>query len=162
MKMPQSLMAGIFHQFNEKWAFLGSVGWDDWSRFSRIHVRVDGTGLNRVVDAGFDDTWHVGVATEYQYSPKWMFTAGFSYDSSIMKGSERPLTLPIGHMYRYGLGVKYRKGDDLLLGAGLSFLWEGDLPTIPAGSADDPASGGRVSGEYKNVSITFLSLYVQW
>jgi long-subunit fatty acid transport protein len=91
-----------------------------------------------------------------------MFTAGFSYDSSIMKGSERPLTLPIGHMYRYGLGVKYRKSDDLTLGAGLSFLWEGDLKTIPAGSADDPASGGQVSGEYKNVSITFLSLYVQW
>lgn len=162
MKMPQSVQAGIFHQFNDKWAFLGSVGWDDWSRFSRVHVRVDGTGLNRTVDAGFKDSWHVGVATEYQYSPKWMYTAGFSYDSAIMDSSERPLTLPIGAMYRYGLGVKYRKSDDLLLGAGLSFLWEGDLKTIPAGSADDPASGGRVSGEYKNVSITFLSFYVQW
>ena len=88
-----------------------------------------------------------------------MFTAGFSYDSSIMKGSERPITLPIGHMYRYGLGVKYRKSDDLLMGAGLSFLWEGDLGTMPAGSE---VSGGRVSGEYKNVSITFLSFYAQW
>jgi long-chain fatty acid transport protein len=159
MKMPQSIQAGIFHQFNDKWAFLGSVGWDDWSRFSRVHVKVDGTGVNEDTHAGFDDTWHVGLATEYQYSPKWMFTAGFSYDSSMMKSSQRPLTLPIGHMYRYGLGVKYRKSDDLLMGAGLSFLWEGDLGTMPAGSE---VSGGRVSGEYKNVSITFLSLYVQW
>ena len=115
--------------------------------------------LNEDTHAGFDDTWHVGLATEYQYSPKLMFTAGFSYDSSMMKSSQRPLTLPIGHMYRYGLGVKYRKSDDLLMGAGLSFLWEGDLGTMPAGSE---VSGGRVSGEYKNVSITFLSLYVQW
>ena len=155
IKMPQSIQAGIFHQFNDKWAFLGSVGWDDWSRFSRIHVKVDGTGVNRVVHAGFDDTWHVGGATEYQYSPKWMFTAGFSYNSSMAKGSTRPLELPIGHMYRYGLGVTYRKNDDLTLGAGLSFLWEGDMKTKPAGSS---VSGGRVSGEYKNVSITFLSL----
>jgi long-chain fatty acid transport protein len=162
MKMPQSIQAGIFHQFNDKWAFLGSVGWDDWSEFSRVHVRVDGTGLNRTVNAGFDDTWHVGVATEYQYSPKWMFTAGFSYDSPMSKGSTRPITLPLGAMYRYGAGVKYRKSDNLTLGAGLSFLWEGDLKTIPVGSADDPASGGRVSGEYKNVSITFLSFYAQW
>jgi long-chain fatty acid transport protein len=163
IKMPQSLMAGIFHQFNDQWAFLGSVGWDDWSEFSKVHIRVDGTGLSETVHAGFDDTWHVGLATEYQYSPKWMFTAGFSYDSSMSKGSTRPMELPIGHMYRYGLGVKYSKSDDLLLGAGLSFLWEGDMKTIAAGtgSADNP-SGGRVSGEYKDVSITFLSLYAQW
>jgi long-chain fatty acid transport protein len=159
MKMPQSIMAGIFHQYNDQWAFLGSVGWDDWSQFERIHVKVDGTGVNRVVNAGFDDTWHFGVATEYQYSPKWMLTAGFSYDSSMAKGSTRPTTLPLGAMYRYGLGLKYRKSDDLTLGGGLSFLWEGDLKTIPTGT---PVSGGRVSGEYKNVSITFLSFFVQW
>jgi hypothetical protein len=29
-------------------------------------------------------------------------------------------------------------------------------------SSGSPVSGGQVSGEYKNVSITFLSLYVQW
>jgi long-subunit fatty acid transport protein len=74
-------------------------------------------------------------------------------------GSTRPITLPLGKMYRYGLGFKYRKSDDLLLGAGLSFLWEGDMKVISSGS---PVSGGQVSGEYKNVSITFLSLYVQW
>ena len=158
MKMPQSVMAGIFHQVNDQWAILGSVGWDDWSRFGRIRVKVDDTGINRIVDAGFDDTWHFGAATQYQYNPKLMLTAGFSYDSSLAKGSNRPITLPMGPMYRYGLGLKYRKSDDLLLGAGLSFLWEGDLKVKPAGG---PLSG-QVSGEYKNVSITFLSFYVQW
>jgi long-chain fatty acid transport protein len=159
MKMPQSLMAGIFHQFNDQWAFLGSVGWDDWSQFERIHVKVDGTGINRVVHANFDDVWHFGVATEYQYTPKWMFTAGFSYDTSMATGSNRPIELPLGAMYRYGLGFKYQKSDDLLFGGGLSFLWEGDLKVKQAGS---PMSGGVVDGKYENVSITLLSLYVQW
>jgi len=159
MKMPQSVMAGIFHQVNDEWAILGSVGWDDWSRFSRVHVRVDGTGINRVVDAGFDDTWHFGVGTQYQYSPKLMLTAGFSYDSSMSTGSTRPIMLPLGAMYRYGLGFKYQKSDNLLFGGGLSFLWEGDLKVKKAGS---PVSGGVVDGKYENVSITFLSFYVQW
>ena len=158
MKMPQSVMAGIFHQVNDEWAILGSVGWDDWSRFSRVHVRVDGTGINRVVDAGFDDTWHVGVGTQYQYNPKLMLTAGFSYDSSMSDSDTRPITLPLGSMYRYGVGFKYKKSDDLLLGGGLSFLWEGDLNVKPAGNA----ARGQVSGQYENVSITFLSFYVQW
>jgi len=158
MKMPQSVMAGVFHQVNDQWAVLGSVGWDDWSRFSRIHVRVDGTGVNRVVDAGFDDTWHFGVGTQYQYNPKLMLTAGFSYDSSMSTGSTRPIMLPLGDMYRYGLGFRYQKNDDLLLGGGLSFLWEGDLNVKPGGGGAE----GQVSGQYDNVYITFLSLYVQW
>jgi long-chain fatty acid transport protein len=159
IKMPQSLMAGIFHQFNDQWAFLGSVGWDDWSEFERVHVKVDGTGVNRVVHANFDDTWHVGVGAQYQYNPSWMYTAGFSYDSSLTSSSNRPMELPLGAMYRYGLGFKYKKSDKLTLGGGLSILWEGDLKYKSAGT---PVSGGVVSGEYKNVSITFLSLYAEW
>jgi len=158
MKMPQSLMAGIFHQVNDAWALLGSVGWEDWSRFARIHVRVDGSEINRVVDAGFDDTWHFGVGTQYQYTPELMLTAGFSYDSSMSTGSTRPIMLPLGAMYRYGLGFKYRKNEDLLLGGGLSFFWEGDLKVKKSGGG----AGGQVSGQYDNVYITFLSFYVQW
>ncbi len=159
MKMPQSLMAGVFHQFNDKWAFLGSVGWEDWSQFSRVHLKIDALGLNRVEHAGFDDIWHFGVGAQYQYTPKWMLTAGFSYDTSMSTGATRPLELPLGAMYRYGLGFKYKKSENLLLGGGLSFLWEGDLNVKQAGT---PVSGGVVSGQYKNVSITFLSFYVQW
>ena len=159
MKMPQSLTGGIFHQFNDQWAFLGSVGWDDWSEFSRVHVKVSSAGVNRVVHAGFDDTWHFGVGAQYQYTPKWMFTAGFSYDSGLASNSNRPIELPLGDMYRYGLGFKYKKSEDLLFGGGLSFLWEGDLKVEQAGS---DVSGGVVDGKYENVSITFLSLYVQW
>jgi long-chain fatty acid transport protein len=143
MKMPQSLMAGIFHQVNDQWAVLGSVGWDDWSQFERVHVKVDGTGINRVVHANFDDVWHFGVGAQYQYTPKWMFTAGFSYDSSMTTGSNRPIELPLGAMYRYGLGFKYQKSDNLLFGGGLSFLWEGDLKVKQAGT---PVSGGVVDG----------------
>ena len=29
--------------------------------------------VNRVVDEGFDDTYHYGVAAQYQYTPKLMF-----------------------------------------------------------------------------------------
>jgi long-chain fatty acid transport protein len=157
MKMPQSLMAGIFHQVNDEWAILGSVGWDDWSRFGRVRVNLEGIGVNRTVDEGFDDTWHFGVGAEYRYTPKLTLTGGFSYDSSMSDSDTRPILLPLGAMYRYGLGFKYKKSDDLLLGGGLSFLWEGDLKVKPAGG---PATG--VSGQYDNVSITFLSGYVQW
>jgi long-chain fatty acid transport protein len=153
MKMPQSLMAGIYHRVNDRWTVLGSVGWDEWSSFSRVQVVVEGTNINTQVNAGFRDTWHFGLATEYQYSPKWTLTGGVSYDTSMASGATRPLVLPLGTMTRYGLGFEYKQSEELTLGGGLSFLWEGNLPTKPTGG---------VSGKYENVSITFLSFYARW
>jgi long-chain fatty acid transport protein len=158
LKMPQTIMGGVYHRINEKWAILGSVGWDDWSRFGRVQIDVGIDDAGTTVDADFDDTWHFGVGAEYQYTPKLTLTAGFSYDSSMSKASTRPINLPLGEMYRYGVGFKYRKSDDVTLGAGFSFLWEGDLKIKPSGNEDK----GFVTGQYDNVYLAFLSLYVQW
>ena len=158
MKMPQSIMAGVYHRLNDQWALLGSVGWDDWSRFGRVNVDLSGTEPEARVDAGFDDTWHFGVGAEYQYSPDVMLTAGFSYDSSMSDSDTRPINMPLGHMYRYGVGFKYRKSDKVTLGGGFSFLWEGDLPIKTAGNEQK----GFVGGQYDNVFLSFLSFYIQW
>jgi len=158
MKMPQSVMAGGYHRINERWAILGSVGWDDWSRFGRVNVDLSGTEPSTTVDLGFDDTWHVGVGAEYQYNPELMLTAGFSYDSSMSDSDTRPINLPLGEMYRFAGGLKYRTSNDLTLGTGLSFLWMGDLEVKQAGNARE----GFVSGQYDNIFLTFLSFYIQW
>ena len=76
----------------------------------------------------------------------------------MSKASTRPINLPLGEMYRYGVGFKYRKSDDVTLGAGFSFLWEGDLKIKPSGNEDK----GFVTGQYDNVYLAFLSLFVQW
>ena len=158
MKMPQSIMAGVYHRFNDQWAMLGSVGWEDWSRFGKVNVDVSGTEPEARIDAGFDDTWHFGIGAEYQYTPELMLTAGFSYDSSMMDSDTRPINLPLGDMYRYAAGFKFRKSDHLTLGGGLSFLWMGDMEVKQAGNPKE----GFVSGQYDDVFLTFLSFYIQW
>ena len=158
MKMPQSIMAGVYHRLNDRWAILGSVGWDDWSSFGLVNVDTSGDVPETTVDLGFDDTWHFGAGAEYQYNPQLMLTVGFSYDSSMMDSDTRPINLPLGEMYRYAAGFKYLKSDDLTLGGGLSFLWMGDLEVKQAGNAGE----GFVSGQYDNLFLTFLSFYVQW
>jgi len=158
MKIPRSIMTGVYHRFNDKWAILGSVGWDDWSSFGRVNVNLSGTKVDTTVDAGFDDTWHLGVGAEYQYNSQLMLTVGFSYDSSMMDSDTRPINLPLGDMYRFAGGFKYRMSNGVTLGSGLSFLWMGDLEVKQAGNGIE----GFVSGQYDNLFIPFLSFYVQW
>ena len=153
MQMPQSLMTGIHHRVDDRWTVLGSVGWDEWSSFGRAQVVVEGTNINTVVNDGFRDVWHFGLAAEYQHSPTWTLTGGVAYDTSPASDATRPLVLPLGAQTRFALGFEFQKREDLTLGGGLSFLWEGNLPTKPTGG---------VSRKYENVSITFLSFYARW
>ena len=153
IKMPQTIHAGIHHQWNDDLALLGSVGWEEFSRFSRVQVGLDHTGVSTTLDEDFRDVWHLGLGAEYQYKPKWELTAGFSFDSSMASDRTRPIVLPLGAMYRYALGFKHHVRDDLTVGGGLSWIWEGNLPV-------KETSG--VNGKYSRVSISVLSFYARW
>jgi long-chain fatty acid transport protein len=158
MNMPQAVNFGAFHQLTDKWALMGSVGWEDWSRFGSIDVEVDSAGNSRSVKLKTRDVWHFGLGAQYQYTPEWLLTAGFSYDTSMSSDANRPIMLPLGHMYRYGAGFEYKKREDLTVGAGLDFVWEGNVPIAKTGNA----VAGMVDGKYENAYFVFASVYASW
>jgi long-chain fatty acid transport protein len=153
VKMPQTITGGIHHQWNDKLALLGSVGWEEWSRFGKVQVGLDDTGVHTTLDEDFRDTWHFGVGGEYKYSPDWELTAGFVVDTSMSSDRTRPIVIPIGTLYRYAIGFKHQVRDDLMVGGGLSWIWEGNLPVKDTGD---------VAGKYDRVSISILSFYARW
>ena len=149
IKMPQTIHAGIHHQLNDKLALLGSIGWEEFSRFGKVQVRVEGTEISTTLDEDFRDVWHFGVGAEYKYKPNLELTAGFSLDTSMSSDRTRPIVIPLGSMYRYGIGFKHKTPKNRILGGGLTWIWEGNLPIKPAGD---------VEGQYNNVSIWVFSL----
>jgi len=155
MKMPQSVMLGVFHDINDKWAVLGSVGWEEWSRFGHVEVSVDGSP-DVTTDLKYENTYHVGIGAQYQYDSKWRYSAGYSYDSALSKGKHRSAAIPMGEMSRFGGGVEYKKRSDLTVGAAMDIMWEGDL------SLNGSSNGGTLSGEYENVFLAFFAVYAKW
>ena len=153
IKMPQSVHVAVHHQWDDKLALLGSVGWEEFSEFGKVQVEGNATGINTTLDADFRDVWHFGVGAEYKYKPRWEVTAGVSLDTSMSTDRTRPIVIPLGSMYRYAIGVKHQKREDLTLGGGLTFIWEGNLPIKDTGG---------VSGKYQNVSIWIASVYARW
>jgi long-chain fatty acid transport protein len=151
--MPQTISAAIHHQWDDKWALLGSVGWEEFSKFGKVQVGLANTGIHTTLDEGFRDVWHFGVGTEYKYAPGWEMTGGFSVDSSMSSDRTRPITIPLGTLYRYAIGFKHKVRDDLTIGGGLTWLWEGNLPIKDTGG---------VAGKYNRASLTFLSFYARW
>jgi long-chain fatty acid transport protein len=159
MRVPQMVMFSAYHELNPKWAIMGNVGWQDWSRFGKVDVGINTANpTSLTVDSHYKDTWHGALGVQYQHSPAWTFTGGIAYDSSAVDDDNRTVTVPMGEVWGFGLGAQYSFKPNLTLGAAYEFAWLGDMPV-------DQQRGplaGRVAGEFGNSTMNFFGLNLKW
>lgn len=161
MTVPQTVTLSLFQQLDRRWAFLGSVNWQDWSEFGDIAVQVDTTALgsqSRTVDAGFKDTWHLSLGTQYQATEQLMWNFGVAYDSSAVSDSNRTFTMPMGESWRIATGATYALNKDTDVNVSWVMNWLGDMPVDQTKSV----SGNRTSGQFDNNWIQALSGNMTW
>jgi long-chain fatty acid transport protein len=157
--MPRALMFSAYHELGDRLALMGNLGWQDWSQFGKVGVSVTAEDTsNLTFDRNYKDTWHVALGAQYRVAKPWLLTAGVSYDSSMMDDKDRTPDLPLGESWRFGLGARYDWSENLAFGAGYTLLWSGDLDM----DVNRGPLAGRLSGTYENVSMHFISLYLNW
>ena len=161
VNVPQQVMASMFHQMNDRWAVLGSVGWQQWSRFGQVQLGIDSsnpTGLT--TDLDFKDTWHVAAGAEYRISPPWLLNFGVGYDSAFQDSSNVSPSLPANSAWRFGVGAQNDVSKTFSWGIAGEYAYGGTLD-VNQQSAVPVALGGRgnLVGSYNNTGILFLGAY---
>jgi long-chain fatty acid transport protein len=165
IKVPQGVMLSAFHQLNDRWALLGSAGWQQWSKFGMVEASASDTSNPTSVtkDLGFKDTWHLALGAQFQATPAWRLDAGMAYDSTFQDSSNVSPMLPANSAWRFGTGVRHQSSDRFAWGVAAEYaygatLGVSDQSTLP------PALGGRgnLSGSYGNTGIFFLAVNVDW
>jgi long-chain fatty acid transport protein len=164
IKVPQQVMGSVFAQVNDRWAVLGSIGWQQWSKFGEVQLGVDNpnnpTSLTTAIP--FKDTWHVAAGAQYRLSDPWTLNFGVAYDSGFQGGSVSPL-LPTNAAWRFGVGAEQRLSKTAKWGVAADYLYGGNLD-LNLQSTNPVALGGRgnVVGSYGNVGILFMGVYGNW
>lgn len=154
MKVPQTVMASIYHELNEKWAVMGNAGWQNWSKFGMVDVSVNAQNqTNTTTDLNFNDTWHTAGGVQYKIAPDWLVSTGVAYDSALIDSKYMIPTLPIGDTIRWGLGVQHDLSAATTVGLAYELAYSGD---VVVNQQRGPLTG-RLAGEYSNVTIQFLS-----
>jgi long-chain fatty acid transport protein len=164
--IPQQVMGSIFHQIDDRWAVLGSVGWQQWSQFGQIQIGVNDstnpTSLTTSID--FKDTWHGAVGAQYRISEPWLLNFGVAYDSGYQSSSSNvsPL-LPSNAAWRFGVGAEYRMSKTIFTGVAVEYLYGGTLDTNIT-STVPVALGGRgdLVGSYNTTGVLFFAAYLNW
>lgn len=145
---PQQVMGSVYHRLNERWAVMGNLGWQEWSKFSDSTLEVGGTG--GAISLLLQDTWHMAVGAQYTLNEQTKLNAGAAFDTSMYENqSQTSFALPNGDTWRLGAGMQYALSAESDLGVAIAY----------AHSEDSYSPSALVSGRYDNPYIIFMSVH---
>jgi long-chain fatty acid transport protein len=163
--VPQQVMASAFSKIDERWAVMGNVGWQQWSKFGEVEVGIENTRnpQNLATALDFKDTWHVAVGAQYRPSGPWTLNFGVAYDSGFQSGSNVSPLLPVNAAWRFGVGGEQQVSKTFKWGVAGELLYGGTLD-VDQRSALPPALGGRgnLAGSFDNTASIIFSAYGNW
>jgi long-chain fatty acid transport protein len=159
MEVPQQVTLSGLYQVTSYWSVMGNVGWQNWSAFSEFPVGISAAEQKTVdVNLHFSDTCQIAIGQQLRIGDKWLWSAGFAYDSSPVSKANRVPMLPLDRQLRYGTGIQYKINEDMTAGGAWEFMDGGRGPF----SANRGPLAGTLQGHYSTNYLNFLAVDLIW
>jgi long-chain fatty acid transport protein len=164
IKVPQGVMGSVFHQLNDRWAVLGSLGWQQWSKFGKAEVGVDSSNpVSLTTNLNYKDTWHVAVGAQHRLSDPWTLNFGIAYDSAFQDSSNVSPALPANAAWRFGVGGQNQVSKTFSWGIAGEYAYGGTLDVNKQSAAPVGLGGrGNLVGSYDNAGVFFIAANLNW
>ena len=147
---PQVIRGSLYHKINDKFALLGTIGWEQWSDFESIVI--SGPNQEIALPKNWDDTWHFSGGIHYMPNETWLLQAGITYDTNPSEAIYRTPDMPIDRQWRYAVGAQYTVRENLTVGGAFQYA--------DYGSAD--IENDLLLGNYSDNQIYFFALNANW
>jgi len=159
MEVPQQVMASVLYDVTPKFSLMGNIGWQNWSAFGQFPIGISARKQRTVTaNLNFSDTCQIAIGQQFRFGEKWLWSAGFAYDSSTVSKANRVPTMPLDRQLRYGTGIQYQINRDITAGAAWEFMDGGPAPY----SVRRGPLAGTLQGHYSTNYFNFLALNVIW
>jgi long-chain fatty acid transport protein len=139
-----------YHELNDQWALLGTIGWEDWSSFKDVNISTDSGSAD--IPRDWHDTWKFAAGVHYRPVKKWLLQLGMSYDTSPVDKEDRTADMPIDRQIRYATGIQYKWSERLSTGAQFVYADYGKAKI----------DSDQLRGDYKRNDIFFFALNANW
>lgn len=142
--LPQLINVGLKYDATDDLKFFMSLGWEDWSTFSKNRLNIAGgaAATTQSLDRNFKDTYHIGVGLAYDFGETQRIAAGVLYDSSPVDDKDRTADMPFDEQFQFSMGWGSRGQGRWGYSLAASYLYLGD------GKIDQTAQGVRFKGEF--------------
>jgi long-chain fatty acid transport protein len=141
-RLPQRIVAGVYHQMDSGNYYTADVAWMEFSKFGTTNIAWDGTDLRYDDDGAYNDIWALTLGAGFPMG-KYTWKAGVFYMSSPVDDDERTLAMALDRVIGIGGGVSFPLEDTRYVDLNLNLINLGDAPVDTGASA----VRGRVVGE---------------
>jgi len=147
LDLAQAVRVGDYHEINDQWAVLGTVGWEDWSTVDSLLVNTNGGGGS--IPRNWNDTYHFSVGAHYKPVDDWLLQAGVTYDISPVDAKDRTADMPIDRQIRLAVGAQHQLSETMTVGGSLEYIDLGNS------RISDP---NTLTGDYQTNRAFFFAL----
>jgi len=151
LPLVQWVRTGIYHELNDRFALLGTVGWEDWSRLENVSLSTS-TGGSAALPRNWKDTWHFAGGVHYRLSDPWLLQFGIAYDTSPVDAEDRTADMPIDRQIRLNIGAQYAKSEKLTISGAFEYADLGDAEI----------NSSNLIGSYKNNDLLAFIINFNW
>jgi long-chain fatty acid transport protein len=90
MTEPQQVMASALYEIIPNLKLMGNVGWQNWTEFGELPVGISARNQTSIeANLHFSDTYQIAIGQQYRIAERWLWSAGFAYDSSPVSQANR-------------------------------------------------------------------------
>ncbi|QZE15741.1 outer membrane protein transport protein [Halosquirtibacter laminarini] len=139
-------------QYMGDFELLFDVGYTNWKSFDYQPIILQeeySVEMNR----DWQDTYRIGIGTNYFINDQWTARAGVSYDTSPVEDQYRTPDLPLCEIWRFGVGGTKKLGEKMNLSLSYNFMYGPDNKI----DQTSPIRGDLV-GEYDPTNVHTIAI----
>jgi long-chain fatty acid transport protein len=156
-KTPQSVLAGVYHEFHNDHALTFDAAWVEFSDFQLSEFYFDGEGIADN-EAEYEDIIALTLGYSWPVSTRWMMGISGLYIDDMVKDEDRTATLPLDSIWSIAFAAEWQWTQDRQVYASLSYMEPGSAPVA---TPSLPGVGGA-TGKYTSRETVLLSLGIKF
>jgi long-chain fatty acid transport protein len=131
LTLPEQVTFSFRQAVAPRWAVLGTVEWQNWSRLGDVAAVGPGcpeAGVCEVLNLNFRDGWFFSLGAEYTWSPTLRLRGGVAYEISPIGDRTRSILLPDSNRVFLGVGASYKHSEHIVVDFAYSHIFFADAP----------------------------------
>ncbi len=152
-RQPQSILAGLYHEFDNTHSLSFDVVWADFSEFTLSETYVNGDQILES-DVDYEDIWAFSVGYNRPLTERTRIGFGFMITDDMVDDDERTMTLRLDSLWSAGVGIDWQWTDRRVVNFNLNYMKIDDAPV------ESPPLGplGTVTGRYVDRETIWLNV----
>jgi long-chain fatty acid transport protein len=155
--MPESVVAGLYHEFANGTAVTADLVWIDFSNFRLSEFYFNGESFARS-DPSYEDIYALSASCSWPVGGRWMLGAGGLVTNQMIDDDERSMTLRLDALWSLGLAAEWRWTDARSIKASVSYVGMDDAPV----STPRIPGFGSLDGRFTRRDTLLFQIGVSW